>query len=357
MQKIHAPVILLAITCLSCSGFGQTTSYMTSPRGYLSTEGNTHFYLTSGAAVNRRYMSIDDTVSGTVRAFKEFALRRDSTHTALSNVAASQFKVSLNMGVGIFQRLHQIFDDNYVGAKTSVFSRKTVNFPDWRTRVTAPAPFDFSLTLNSVFVYTGQSAFIWEMAIEGAATGNRITDRQYTGRANAASAPLGTGCVATGQNYGFQHNNNLQNSGSAYGKYGMRIIANGTWAPKGGDVFMSVAPIDANLSIPGWCDKLRAVPLVLLPLGKADPLGKIRNQYWSFPFNASVVNQMIVTQLFAPDRNAPNGFVLSNGAQNTMPSTTSTGTVHAAYIWSTLNSTPSRGAVNIGGSYIARLGY
>ena len=353
MQKIH---ILVAVTCLASSTFGQT-NYITSPRGFLSTEGNTHFYLTSGTAVNRRYMAIDNTLLGTVYNFKEFALRRDSSHSVLSSAGSSPITISLGMGVGTFARIHQICDDNYVGSKATVFKRQTVSFPDWRTRVNAPAPFDFSLTLNQPHIYLGLRAFIWDLTFEGPASGHRLTDREYTGRANAGSTVLGTGCVAPGQTFGFMHYINLQNNGSTFGNYGMRIVANGAWAPAGGNALMSVALQDANATIPGWCDKLRAVPLVLLNLGNADPLGKIRNQYWSFPWNVNVVGQQFVTQLIAASPNSPNGFVLSNGSQSTMPSAASNSTVQAGYIWANLFNAPSRGALWMGGSYIARLGY
>ncbi len=351
------PFVLVLVFGLATSAISQSTTYVTSPKGFLSTEGNTHFYLTSGTAVNRRYMAIDNTLLNTVASFKSFALRRDSSSTTLTNVGSTQFTVSLNMGIGNFARMHSTCDDNYVGPKTNVFSRKVVNFPDWRTRGNAPAAFDFVLTLSQPFVYIGQNAFIWDLSFEGPTAGHRLTDRVYETRASVGSIQLGSGCVATGHSYGFMHRQGLQNSGAGMGKFGMRIISYGVRAPANANVLMSIAVKDANATIPGWCGKLRALPLAMLPLGNATSSGRIDNQYWSFPYAANLVGQQFVTQLIAPDAGSPGGFVMSNGSLATIPTTSSQASIHAAYMWADLFNTPVRGSVWIGGSYIARLGY
>ena len=174
---------------------------------------------------------------------------------------------------------------------------------------------------------------------------------------SATGAVLGTGCTATGQTSPFTHTMALQNNGPAMPKFGVRLVAGASNGPKNTALLLSLAVTDSNLTIPGWCSKVHAVPLAIAPLTKTDANGSLLNHFLGGPYNGNLTGVPVVSQLFGLDTGQIGSIALSNGRTARIPAAP-TGGHSAAYIWCPTTTTPNSSSyVFFGGSIIARFGY
>jgi hypothetical protein len=257
-----------------------------------------------------------------------------------------------------FGRIDGTFDNNYLDAPVSVFTKKSVNFPDWTTApVTPPAPFDFVVPFDSAWPYTGVNALLFDFTIENpSVTSGATMDRDFVSPASGTGVLIaGTGCTATGRTSVFAQTVSLENGGPALPNYGMRINFTATNAPAGAGVLAFVDVVDSNLTVPGLCTTLHALPTLLLVVGTASPTGALPEVSYSFPYDVSLQTGVLFSQLFALDAGQPGiPVVLSTARRSTMPSSTATTGHECMYHWATLPATS--GSNTIGGGAVAQLG-
>ncbi len=337
MYRITAVVLAFA-ACTHCVA-SQTTTF-TSPKGLAATEGNTLFY----ASTNRVYQGIDATHKGTVRVIKEFAMRRDKV--TASTPGASTVDATLTIGETNMTMVHSDPTRNFSVKKTLVFPKKNINWPDWSTPSSTPAPFDFKIPFVTNYIYLGRYSLVWNLTLEnGTNTGNKF-DRDYTMYKSGTSALLSPGCAS------FAHGAVMESNGPAMTNYGMRLKAGVTGGPPSAPVSMSLAVADANYSLPAFCAKVHAIPLVVLPMGVAGSTGRVFNCYWNIPFDAALNGFSMVTQAFSV---LGGGLVLSGGRTSMMATNGATTGHEAGYVWHSKTAI-SNGYVFHGGSIVVQFG-
>lgn len=139
--------------------------------------------------------------------------------------------------------------------------------------------------------------------------------------------------------------------------FGLQIVTGATNGPKSTTLLLSLAVQDSNLTIPVWCSKVHAVPLAIAPLNMTDATGRLLNHFLAGPYISTATGLRVVSQLFGLDTGQVGSIALSNGSTATIPAPPAGGH-EAAYIWSSLSTTPNNSAyVFTGGSLIARFGY
>jgi hypothetical protein len=181
-------------------------------------EGNATFTHWSGS---RRLQAVDFTHKGSVFVVKSLAFRRKASGGG-ANATARTFDASVLMGLRSGSYQSDVLDDNILpGTAATVFTKKSVSFPDWTAPVAPPAPFDFKLVYDTPFPYLGQKAFVWSVTYDNntSQTGLCTTDRQYVaaGPATLNGVGLGPGCTSTGQTAQFAHSFTAANFGTRAG--------------------------------------------------------------------------------------------------------------------------------------------
>lgn len=340
--------------CLVCLGswLPAQTNYVSSPAGLLSTEGNATFYL----GTNRRYQGIDNTHSGKVMVLKSFSLRRNGT-TSTANTAGN-VDVTLDIGLANMGIMFGEMDKNHLtGTRKNVFNKTGVAFPNWGGSTTnPPAKFDFVVPFTTTFLYLGKNALIWDLVLKNGPTGGQV-DRDYVFYKSQTASSLGGGCTVTGQTSPFSHTMSLQNNGAAMPNFGMRLVAGASNGPKNSPLLLSLAASDSNLTVPGWCSKVHAVPLAMVPLSKTDASGQLLNHFLGGPYSATAAGFRICSQLFGLDAGQVGSIALSNGRIGNIPLPPNGGH-EAAYIWCSLSTTPNgSNYIFYGGSIIAQFAY
>ncbi len=334
------PITAFAIALAVCTPVATSQTTFTSPKGLDTTEGNTLFF----ASTNRVYQGIDASNLKTVAVLKKFAMRRDMG--SASSGGASTVDATLTIGETNMGIVHSNPVRNFSVKKTLVFPTKNIIWPDWGAASPTPAPFDFQIPFATTYIYLGVNALVWDLKLQnGTNTGNRF-DRDFTFYTTGGKASLSPGCS------GFTLAQVMESNGPALTNYGMRLKAGVTNAPPSAPVSLSLAVVDANLTVPGFCAKLHALPLVILPIGVSNASGQVFNCYWNVPFAASLNGFTLITQAFS---SLGGGLVLSNGVSSTMPTNAATAGHEAGYVWHSLAGNPN-GFVFHGGSIVVQFG-
>ena len=346
MQHRSAAFLPFLLVC------GLSAQGVTSPKGYDTTEGNMIFYHWNGT---RRFQQIDNTHKGTPFVVKSISFRRDGTGGG-ANATARTFNVSADMGYASWGVASTVMDDNFLaGTKTNVFTYKSVSMPDWTAVPTPPAAFDFTLVYDAMWPYTGTSALVWTVSYDSGPSGQAQTDRQYVaaGPTSSAGTALGTGCIATGNASAFGHTMTFSNFGASGG---MALTGGVTLAPASTPVTLFLDGVNSNLTIPGLCSVLYALPTIQLPLGTSSATGAITQRVYQVPYNAGIQGGTLFTQCMALDVGQPGyPIVVSNGRQTTMPAAPVGGGTECLYQWSTLPTVT--GSPTYGGGIVAFLGF
>ena len=344
----------IAVTLLlSCSPL--LAQAVTSPIGLDTTEGNNAFNHFTGS---RRFLSVDNSHSGSPLVIRQLAFRRNGGVTQTS-AGPRTFDLTMDLGEANFGELDATYDNNYLpGTRTNVFPQAQVNFPDWNPNLGAPAPFDFTVPLSTPWVYTGVNALVIDFIHQNnSSTGGVSVDRDYAGQiSGTAGVALGTGCTVSGAVGTFSHTAFLYNlNGQPTPNWGMRLRVAGTNAAPNSAVLLFVDYQDPNIT-GVLCADLHALPLILFVLS-TNAAGAVTDHYYGFGYDASLVGAQFYTQLATIDPFQPNFPVaLSNGRQITMPAGTS-GRHNACYGWNTYpNAAVTGGLLFFGGSLVIQLG-
>lgn len=327
----------LSVFALATVAHAQTSNTM--PVGLDTTEGNAVFFHWGAS----RYLSGIGPLAGP-RVINQLAFRRDGSPSGV----ARTMDVDVTLSTGNLNFV--VSDHNLIhGAnKSIVLSQTGVNFPDWSTAAGSPAPFDFVLKFQRPFPYTA-GALAWTVFYQNStSTGSATTDREYTGPTNGSSSIVGTGCA------NFLHAMQLENNGPAMPNNGMRIRVSVSGAQPAVPAWLMIDFTASNIPIPGLCANLYAVPTIFQYLTMTSATGTTPLVYMGFPYIPGAQGATIVTQILALDpTNTAFPLAVSNGRQATMPTSTSTASKEATYIWSTAPTTT--GTAFFGGSLVVEL--
>lgn len=332
-------LLVSGLLSLTTTTAAQVTSY-TFPKGFNTTAGNASFF----GGTDRRYMGIDNTHQALVAQFKTFALRRKgSSATAAITTSAD---VTLELGESEMDVVYSEMDRNYIpNSRTMVFPTQTVNWT-LPAVAAAPAPFDVKISLATPYLYLGLKPLVWDLKLEKVPSTFSI-DRDFTFYSSGSSVNLGAGCSS------FDLNSVMETNGPALPQHGMRLRVSMRSAPASVPVSLSIATSDANATVPGFCAKVHAIPLLALPMGMSSSTGQVFNHYFNAPYTASFQGLSLVTQAYAP---GTTGLALSTGESSTMPSSTQTNGHESLYIWAPLSRVPNNGTAFTGGSILVQMG-
>ncbi|MBI5853210.1 MAG: hypothetical protein HZB39_19555 [Planctomycetes bacterium] len=358
MSTLRSLVIVAAIAAIV-----PAQTFVTSPRGFDTTEGNAAFNHFS--ATGRRFHQVDNTHAGQFFVVQSLGFRRDGgANGGGTNNGARTADIEVTMGLADFGFLKRAFDSNYIpGSRQIVYTRKLTNLPSWTGNAGTPAPFDFVMPYDTPFVFSGSPALVIDFTHENlvyvggvGATGGSSIDRQYVGATTATGALLATGCIATGNASAFSQTMRLENNGPALPNYGMRIRVNATAAPASASIILNIDFANANLNFPGLCTTLNALPTISMGVGSSGATGILPETSISFPHNAGFIGGTLVTQLLALDLGQPIiPIVLSSGRQAAFPADpTTAGGQECVYGWLSLPAT--EGTLFPGGGIVMQLG-
>ncbi len=310
--------------CLALAATAGAQSF-TSPRGFLTVEGDSsHFALFNPGY--ERFQQIDDTWTGQpVQALRTLSFRRDGALVG-QNGGPRTMQLTVDLGEADWNSISGGFASNWVSTPTRVFTPKTVNQPDWSMlAAVTPAPFDFTVPFDTPFNYPGNHAFAFELTIENvAANGSPEVDREL-GSSASFNQDFGRsvdfGCLVNGQALEMGHTLFLRNYGPSHPNFGMQFGVGVQYAPVRQNCILNVATTNANLTVPGLCARVHAIPQITIPLGPSDGLGDVPQTFFDFPYFAAAVGVTFVTQALALDPGSTAGIqvALSNDRTATMP--------------------------------------
>ena len=118
----------------SCCAAAGAQGPLTSPSGYLASEGDSfHPWL---VATERRFQQVDATHRGAAHpALRSIAFRRDATLHAGYTQPSKTFDLTVLMGYSDLATFGTTFAANYKGAPTTIVQPRQVSVPTW-----TPAP-------------------------------------------------------------------------------------------------------------------------------------------------------------------------------------------------------------------------
>lgn len=331
----------LVAVASAASAATQATSD-TMPVGMDKTEGNAVFYHW-GAANGRSLTGIGDL--SRPRSINQIAFRRNGTSNA---GAARTLDVEVILSDGNLNYVVADADLIHGARKTVVLKATGVKFPDWSANAGSPAPFDFVLKFTKPFVYI-RGDLVWQVRYTNPSqTGLAQMDREWTGPTGTTGVVAGAGCGS------FTHTLRLENNGSGMAANGMRMRINATGAKPNAPTWLMLDFKASNITVPGLCSKLYALPTVFLPLPATNAAGGLPFVYVGFPYIVGLQGASFTTQLLSLDTSQTGlPFLASNGRTATMPINTSTTSRTATYMWTSLPTLT--GTCFFGGSVIAEL--
>jgi hypothetical protein len=264
-----------------------------------------------------RAQQADGDLIGSPLAITKIAFRRDGT-TSSTTAVARTIDVTLLMGDTSLASFGTTFASNFLNAPTTVFARRSVNFPDWTTPPTSrPMPFSLTFTLDAPYAHNGQNALLLELRGENSTAAGSYAMDWINGASTAygaAPSALGTGC--TTPNGTFTHTSTLTASATT-----ANLGFGGSGAPAATQVYLLLGLVDPNLAVPGLCANLRTDAALALPLRVSTAGGSVTTTTLTTPWQPSFAGVRLFTQLAAADGNQPGlPLALSNGLASPLPS-------------------------------------
>jgi len=299
----------------------------TSPAGYVNVEGSSNHDYILFKYDDMRWQQLDQTSVGQApMAVQRISWRRDGTSGPDPSWFARTMDIEVVLSNSVMPgAISEDFDANYSGAPTVVFNSKPVNLPDWtQPPLSAPAPFNLNLQLDTQWAYLGLEPFLWEVRTKNNASasdyGNDFQSLSgSTGSSNSGSV-VGTGCVATGRTSAMSLTALVKNQFTRF-----RIAYGITNGPSSAITFANIDLANAGLTLPGLCGTIVALPTIALPLGTTDAVGALSTSFENLPFAQSLVGRTIYSQALSIDGGlAGLPVALSNGRSNVFPTTPTT---------------------------------
>lgn len=135
-----------------------------------------------------------------------------------------------------------------------------------------------------------------------------------TGTSNSGSI-LGTGCIAGGQTTAMALTGTLNNQYTRF-----RFAYTMARAPATTPVVLFIDGANANLTVPGLCTTLFALPTLQVPMGNSDSLGAATVAIDNVGYSAAAIGASIFSQAVALDATQVGiPVALSNGRNHTFP--------------------------------------
>ena len=139
-----------------------------------------------------------------------------------------------------------------------------------------------------------------------------------SGYNSTGGTTVGTACTSTGQSSSIYFSFTFYNHGTKF-----RLYRYGYRFPNNAPVFLNVDSKNSNLSIPGLCAPLVAMPLISFPLGNTTATGYLPSPNYvdNIPHDPYLAGVTLYFQLMALDAGRPAGFpvVLSQGKSVKVP--------------------------------------
>jgi hypothetical protein len=303
------PILLLA-TGLAAQ------SYTVSPASYAAKAGvgNTIPFWSA----THRYQQIHGDLKGTPRLIIGLSLRRGpGTQTS---AVARQIDVTMLMANSSFANSSTTFASNYIGTPTTVRPRGSLNLPDWTTSQGTPEPWTIVVPFPAPFPYPAQQDLVWEWQIHGTSSSAYYFADAYNGNnddiLNATFQNLGTGCTATGLTKPMTQSVRLY---TAFSTKKLNFQLSTASAPANVAASILLGPVNPNLTVPGLCEKIFAIPLWTLPT-TSSATGLVSWPLTSVDHDASWAGLKLYIQTAAVDAGQPGlPFALSQGQEATLP--------------------------------------
>lgn len=300
----------------------------TSPKGFLTTEGNgahnSNFgYYTTAYNYGSSYLHVDATNVGQARNLAKLSLRRDGLLPNNGAFVARTIQVSLRMAHADYAQIKanvpQADSEFLLTPWTALMNSKTVNLPSLTVKpATAPAPFDIALTFDTTFAYDGARSLAFQ--ILASPSSDLVTnfsgypvDFHSAPDSVAPQAYYGTGCIATGNTQPMQHISYLVNYGPNSNAY---WLLDTNRAPVSAPIATLIGTSNPNFAF-GGCENLYVQPLVTL--SRTTNSGGTLYQSFDVPHQPGFIGAQIYSQSVALDTAAPLGLALSQGMRVTYP--------------------------------------
>lgn len=252
MRNLHAllPALLLG-------GLLSAQSYTVSPPGYASTSGNSSntFPLNYPSG---RYQQVHGDLKGTPRLLQGLSLRKGSTTS--STGTARTVSLTVIAGDSNYALASTTFASNYVGTPVTVKPQGTVNCPDWTTSQGTPEPWSIVIPFTVPFPYTGVHDLAWEFLLHSnTASGSYFADAASSSdTANAIFTTHGTGCIVGANRSPMTQRLRIYTAAAAKT---LNLTGTIAFAPPSVPALTMLSPVNANLTIPGLCEKLYVLPI------------------------------------------------------------------------------------------------
>lgn len=314
----HLCALALVFSSSPCGLLAQA-AYV-SPVANATTEGN-NSYTYPFSLSQCRYQQIHGDLRGTPMLQKKLVFRRDGASTQTTGLPRT-LDMELVVCDSKFAAVGLSFAGNYSGTPVTAIARKSVNTPNWQTPpVSPPAPFDFALTYDQPWLYTGLADFLWEVKIwtsTGSATDYLRADRADPATLSATPTVLGQGCLT---NASTTSRMNFKGSLLASTNGDLALLFTGAAAPANSPaVTLLIGASNPNLTIPNLCATIYTSAEIALAMPAADATGSWNAPRFWVPYNAGLSGVQIYTQVFAPDASYPVIPVAgSNGVQFGLP--------------------------------------
>lgn len=280
----------------------------TAPAGFLNTTSGGSVGQPFSAQASTRAQFCHPSLIGTaIPAIVALNLRRDTTSFRGTNVARTVV-LDVALGHGSIGTFDETFAANFSVNRTQVAANRSVNLPDTtflQGNQQNPEPWTSRVPLDQAFSYDGVNALIIEVAVRSTTSpnngyyvdaGTATSGGQMLNLRNGVTNE--TGCIATGR-FG-----PMFLSTTAYSHVQgtmMRLGATIARAPATVPVVLYVSAVDANLTIPGLCARLHALPQIEIPLGVATANGDVTQQFFRFGFVSSLLAAPLFVQAVAFD--------------------------------------------------------
>ncbi|MCB9868641.1 MAG: hypothetical protein H6836_06425 [Planctomycetes bacterium] len=314
MTKTSLSILLAGLLCPAFA-----TAQVTSPNGFLSTEGGTNHGYILGNRLGLTWQQIDASLRNVVFPAQSIAWRRDAVTAANTEFGARTMEVEIFLANSDLTKITTNHSANYVGTPTNVVTKKTVNAPDWTNPpTTTPAPFNFVVPFDTNYVHGGVWDFLWEVRVtKNSYAGSAFTNYPYdfhyvvpSGSFSAAptasnNTKLGTGCTIGSA--AFTHDTILYNHAIKF-----RLQQSVTAAPANAPIAAYIGLQDLNVPVPGWCERVRTDTTFLLPLGTSDATGSATSTIDNIKYDATLIGFPLYSQTFAPYSGS---VALSNGVK------------------------------------------
>lgn len=331
---------LAALGALALLSTAPAQNTIVSPTTAATMEGSTNNVFPWASAIVRRYQQIHGDLGTTPKLITQLDWRVNAPTAATTFTGTSAIAVEMYMGLGRpVTQTGPVYALNYVGPRTLVFARKTVNMgPQGMATPPGPNPFtaNMRVVLDRPYPYTGAMPLLWEAVVTDVAiTGTFTALDADSGSVTTAGAAIvtGPGCVAT------LRAGNVTLLPSAADMSGTLLVNfTLTRGPANSPVLLGLGASNPNLPVPGLCSNVHTDLLMFLLIGNTDAGGALtadQSASSTFILPNSLGGATIYCQAHLPDPGRPDPIKVSNsnGLSFVVPTSNMTKVVDVARWW------------------------